>query len=122
MSKDEPAESYDYAAFAILVYEFAADDKRKTDQKIRSTLRRKRLGDYDASRIERLRVLKDELQRELRSGAASRFYRGPTSQFASPADFDQSALVDDLARRYPELNRYDLGRMVSIALYVDYLR
>ncbi|HVT71912.1 MAG TPA: hypothetical protein VHD61_02155 [Lacunisphaera sp.] len=122
MSNDDVRESSDYAAFAILVYEFASDEAAKTNQKIRNALRRKQLGPYDSVRIDRLRALKNELQRELRSGASSLFYRGATSTLGSPEDFDQARLVDDLAVRFPEFTKHDLGRMVSIALYVDYLR
>ena len=122
MASSDPSESSDYTAFAILVYEFRQDEMAETDRKIRRTLGRKHLGPYVPARIARLRALKNDLQRELRSGSASAFYKGPTSQFASPDDFDQVALVEDLARRFPEVDRGDLYRMVSIALYVNYLR
>lgn len=122
MSESEAEESSDYAAFAILVYEFSSDAPVQTDRKIKNALRRKHLGAYDAVRVERLRALKNELQQELRSGRASRFFTGPTAQFGSPEDWNQAALTEDLRHRYPEFTASDLGRMVSIALYVDYLR
>ena len=115
-------QTYDYAVFGILVYEFDADEIPKNDQKIRRALKRKQLGAFDEERIGQLRRLKDELRRELQLGPKSKFYRGATSLYASPEDFEQARLVDEMAQRYPKVDGVDLGRMLSLSLYVHYLR
>lgn len=118
----EQEETYDYAAFAVLVYEFGADDPRVADRKIRGALKRKQLGAFDEARIGRLRQLKNDLQQELQNPRSSPYFRGPTSTFASPEDFDQVKLTEALARKYAPLDAADLGRMVSLSIYVYYLR
>ena len=123
VSKRDPTETSDYAAFSVLVYELPHDDPKETDRKIRSMLRRNQLGPFDPDRISLLRDVKNYLQRELgATNQPSTYFRGPTSDVASPEDFDQSGLLDELSRRYGTIDRTDLGRMISLALYVNYLR
>lgn len=122
MPASEETESYDYAAFAVLVYEFPTDDPRTADRKIRGALKRKQLGTFDEARVHMLRQLKDELQHELQDARASAYFRGPTSQFASPDDFDQTKLLAALSRKYPLVAPHDLGRIISLSIYVYYLR
>lgn len=120
--KDE-GESYEYAAFSVLVYEFPGDDPKEADRKIRRKLTRKRLGKFDPERISVLRALKNELQEELgATSQPSRYFRGPTGEFASPTDFDYAGLLDELARRYGGVPRTELARIINIALFVNYMR
>ena len=115
--------SYVYAAFGVLVYEFPHDDPREADRKIRGALRRRRLGPFDPDRISLLRDIKNCLQKELdAANQPSTYFRGPTSQFASPNDFDFAGLLEELSRRHGSVDRADLGRMINLALYVNYLR
>lgn len=123
MSTATQSESYDYAAFSILVYEFPGDDPSEANRKIRRALTRKHLGTFDAARISLLRDIKNYLQQELgATNQPSKHFRGPVSTSASPQDFDQEGLLDELSRRFDTVDRTDLGRMISIALYVNYLR
>ena len=115
--------SYDYAAFCVLVYEFPGDAPKEADRKIRGALRRRKLGPFDPGRISLIRDIKNHLQQELgATNQPSTYFRGPTGQFASPEDFDFAGLLDELARRYDSVDRGDLGRMINLALYVNYLR
>jgi len=115
-------ESYDWACFQILAYEFEEDDPGEAERKIRRKLSRSHLGAYDHERIAKLRSLKDELQREIGLFDRSKYYVGPKGPYAALVDFDVDQLVEDFAARYPTIAKDDLRGVVGFALYLYYLR
>lgn len=116
-------ESYDFAVFGVLAYEFSRDDPKDAERKIRRKLSRHHLGGYDQLRVDLLRRVKNDLQSEFSLQTKSLFYVGSlTPHFGSVEDFDQRKLAADLASKYPTVTLHDLGRMVSLGMYLYYLR
>jgi len=114
---------YDDEALAVLAYEFrTVDAPAEAERKIKRRLREKKLGAYDAERVAAIRRFKDELQRELGKAGQSGYYTGRHGHFANPADFDQSRLIRDFARRHPSVARDSIARFVPFAVYTYYLR
>jgi len=120
---DAEPESYDFAVFGVLAYEFAGDELKEAEQKIRRKLRRQKLGAYDQQKVDVLRDLKNSLQREFGLQTKSAFYVGSNlPHVGAVQDFDQQRMTAELAARYPAVSTHDLGRMVSLAIYLYYLR
>lgn len=114
--------SYDGEALAVLVYEFPFSDRSASDAKIRRRLQRKKLGRFDAERIQQLRGFKDELQAEIAKAQASAYYVGPVRPpYADLADFDLARLSDDLAARYPGIDPAERDAFVRMAVLVYHL-
>jgi hypothetical protein len=105
-----------------LAYEFPADGATEAERKIRSMLRRKKLGAYDQSRIDRLRQLKNQLQNEIRLFEKSQYYLGAKGPTAGFEDFDIDRMVLDYLRQYEDVSDKDMLSMVSFAVYAYYLR
>jgi len=118
----ERPESRDWHCFQILAYEFPADDVAEAERKIKAMLRRKKLGAYDQSRIDRLRQLKNQLQNEIRLFDKSQYYRGAKGLTAGFEDFDIDRMVLDYLWQYKDVSDKDMLGMVSFAIYAYYLR
>lgn len=115
-------DSYDFEIFNVLAYEFAVDNPRTFDSKIRRMLSRKHLGPYNPARVSSLRNLKNYLQEEFRIPQNSDCYVGSISPTASVNDFNQAKLRSSVLQMLPTLSSEDAGRIASLALYLYYLR
>jgi hypothetical protein len=118
----ETPDSIDWHCFQILAYEFEADDVAEAERKIKAMFRRKKLGIYDQTKVDRLRQLKNQLQKEIGLFGKSQYYRGPKSTTAGFEDFDIDRMVADYQPRYAEFSGKDMVAMVSFAVYAYYLR
>jgi len=114
--------TYESEALFRLAYEFSFSKKEETDTEIKSALKRKKLGGFDAKRIAVLRQLKDELQSEIHKWGKSDYFTHNHSQHADPQDFDVPRLAGDMIRKYPTIPKEEIENFVPYAIYVYYLR
>ena len=104
-------------------YETAGDNPKEAERKIKSRLRRKRLGTYDQVRINRLGALKDDLQKEFRAlPSLSAYFLGCKSGSADSADYDIPRLAKDLRSRYPDIPLDEVEHMANLAVFLHYVR
>jgi hypothetical protein len=122
MPVEPPATDYEDAVLSILVYEFGADDRRKTDENIKRKLRRKKLGEFDEGRIGTLRSIKDEVQQEIGKGAKSEYFTGYHGTYSDMSDFDHQRMVGDLSAAFPAITPQAIKQFVAFAIYIYYLR
>ncbi len=119
----EPSQlSYEQEVLRVLVYEFRSDDRRETDEKIRKVLGDKELGEYDASRVQILRSLKDDLQTEIRQDVKSQYFVGGYGSYAHVKDFDLEKLTADMSKRHPKVSIDEISEFIPYAIYVYYMR
>jgi hypothetical protein len=118
--------TYESVALSVLVYEFPFTEKRETGAKISARLKRRRLGDYDEARIERLRRLKDDVQREIGKQSDSSYFVGPLEgeprrRYVEMTDFDIARLTADLVKKYPEIPDEEIGWFVPFATFIYHM-
>lgn len=122
-------ETYDFVALGVLHGEFSFSNRDEIEAKIKRKLARKKLGKYDQKRIDLLRSLKDEVQRELGlrplpepSGQqVSRYYVGRHGKYGDYTDFDIPRMTADLISRFPELPAEVVAWFVHYAVGTYYL-
>ena len=115
-------ETYDYTCFSELVYEFDHSDGKETELKIKQLLSEEKLGPYVQERIDYIRQLKNDLQKEFYKDTKSRFYLNCLSGYASVDDFDLSAMGKFFSKKYHKVEKPDLTRMVNTSVYQFYMR
>ena len=121
---DKRSPTYESEALGVLVYEFSFSNKAESDEKIKRRLRRKKLGKFDPDRINLLRLLKDELQKEIGRFAKSRYYIGPTDRkqrlrkYVEVGDFDIPRLTADMSARYPAVPKKEIKWFVPFSVFV----
>ena len=106
----------------MLVYEFDFDDRVESNRKIKRKLRYHGLGTYAQDRVDLLRALKDEVQREIDLGQNSRYFVGPPGKYSSMNDFDIDSMAADLAKAFPTVPKDELVGFLGFAVYAYYLR
>jgi hypothetical protein len=121
-TKQRTAKSADSVILDVLAYEFAADDRTEAERKIRRRLRYHGVGPYRQERIDLLRRLKDQVQREVRHGEGSRYFAESHGEYAAMEDFDVQRMTQDLARSFPEIPGDDIAAFVPFAVYLYHLR
>lgn len=114
--------TYQGEVLAVLAWEFPCSNKADSEWKIRGRLLRKKLGPYDAARIERLRLLKDALQAEIGRGGESQYFVGPHGNYSEMADFDTARMTADFAAEWPELTVEEMSGFIGTCLLNYYLR
>ena len=70
----EPA-TFEIEALSILAFESLMSEQGESDRKIKHRLRDKKLGPYDATRVNCLRALKEDIRAELEKRDRSKFYK-----------------------------------------------
>ncbi|TGK02614.1 hypothetical protein EHQ53_13520 [Leptospira langatensis] len=112
--------SYDYVCFSELVYEY--DNSKETEKKIKRRLKYYELGDYDQSRIDTIRNLKNDLDEEIQKNQGSKYYLGSKEEYAALGDFDFDLLLRDFQLKYQKINKEDMNAILLLAIYTFYLR
>jgi hypothetical protein len=114
-------DSADLVAFKYLLDELPDEDPAKAAAKLKRKLSRKKIA-YDALRCERVRAVHEQLMQEVHKTKRSRYYRGPTSQYAVAEDFDIDAMVGDYVQSYPQIEESDLRAMILLGVFAYYVR
>ena len=118
---EKPAdESYDVSVFQILADDLPSDGPEKTNGKIKRTLRRRMLGEYDQHRVDALRRLRDELKAEIQKFDKSGYFVSKDRPIAEHFDFER--MVADFGAKYPSVESPDIRGVISYALYYYYFR
>src|SRR5262245_45677939 len=95
--------TFESEALSVLVYEFPFSEKTEAERKIKQRLRRKKLGTYDAERIEILRQFKNELQQEIGKYKESRFFTEFHGKYSEMRDFDIPRFIAEMSERFPQI-------------------
>jgi hypothetical protein len=122
MSDGATKETYDDVLFGILALEFAGDEAVEAERKIGRKLRRLGLGPYDQARVDYVRSLRNDLEKEIKLYGKSKYYLGSSAPTASPDDFDYERLVAAFRGKYQEIALVDMRTIVTFAIYAYYLR
>jgi len=120
MAEKRADESYDVSVFQLLADELPNDGPEKTDGKIRRMLRRRMLGEYDQSRIDALRRLRDELRGEIQRFDKSAYFVSKDRPITQHFDFER--MVADFGAKYPSVQSPNIGGVIGYALYYYYFR
>ena len=128
MAKKTPT-TYEAVALGALHGEFSFSNKSDTDAEINRLLKRNKLGDFDAARIDLLRRFKDEMQREIglrplpepARFTESPYYVGRHGKYGDYTDFDIPRLTADMMARYPGIPKDDVEWFVRYAVGTYYL-
>lgn len=121
-AKARESVTYDSEVLSILAFEFSQSDHEESDRKIKRRLRDKKLGAYDAARVEHLRTLKYDIQFELGNRARSKFYTPAGGPFSAMEDWQFDPLARYLASRHPDVAVGEITRFLPYAIYLYYLR
>jgi hypothetical protein len=118
--------SYESVALSVLVHEYPFSRKGEADNKIKARLKRRGLGAFDAARVETLRRLKDDVQREIGRQAASPYYTVPASEqsaerYVDMRDFDLGRLTKDLIARHPGVPAQEIEWFVPFATFIYHM-
>ena len=114
--------TFESEALSVLAYEFPFSDKAEAERKIKQRLRRKKLGPYDAERIEILRRLKNELQQEIGKFEKSRFFTEFHNKYADMRDFDVPRLTAEMTEHFPQIPKKEIEHFVPFCVFLYYLR
>jgi hypothetical protein len=120
MTEKRADESYDVSVFQILADELPSDGPDKANGKIKRTLRRRMLGEYDQQRVDALRRLRDELKAEIQKFDKSAYFVSKDRPITEHFDFER--MVADFGARYPSVESPDIRGVIGYALYYDYFR
>lgn len=117
--------TYDGEVLGILAGEFPSSPRAEADRKIRRTLRAKKLGEYDAARIDMLRRFKDTVQAEVHRFTASAYYVAtgdPLSDYAEMEDFDRERMAQDYASAFPSIAPALVAQFVDLCVFLCHVR
>ena len=120
--KTKHLSTYESEALGVLAYEFPFSDEAEAEAKIKRLLRRKKLGPYDAERIDILRQFKNELQQEIGRFDKSRFFIEFHGKYADMRDFDVPRLTEEMVEHYPQIQREEIEQFVPFCVFLYYLR
>ena len=123
MAQSRDASSYEWVCFELLAYELPDDDPSDVERRIKRKLKRRKLGEYQPSRVDALRCLKNALYTEIYVLCRrSRYYRGMTQSTVDYDDFDTTRMAKDFFREFSTIPKVEIERAISFAIYVYYLR
>ena len=123
MNVSKRSSKYDWECLSILANGISTDNPQITERKIKSRLRHNRLGDYDQTRIEMLRLLESEARREFTMPPQeSKYYQGCKSGWADFADYDLPRLECDLAARFPDVSQDNISGIVQLSVFLHHIR
>jgi len=120
MTEKRADESYDVSVFQILADELPNDGPEKADSKIKRTLRRRKLGEYDQRRVDNLRRLRDDLRGEIQQFDKSAYFVSKDRPITEHFDFER--MVADFGKKYPTVESPDIRGVIGYALYYYYFR
>jgi len=115
-------ENFDTICFSFLVYEFDFDDPKETEKKIKRKLKRSIKEPYDQNRVDYIRSLKNELQKEISKHIKSSYYLMPHGKYAAIEDFNTDKIIEDYTVKYPDITKEKMAGFLNFAIYVYYLR
>lgn len=115
--------SYNYIVYSELVYEFNENEINETVKKIKRKLKYYKKDDYNQQVIDRLRILKKDLQKEFSDPLNSKYYnKNLQKKYADPTDYDLHGLLKYYRLSFPEVSEEDMIGILNISIYVYYLR
>jgi hypothetical protein len=121
MPKDQK-QTYDFICFSDLSYEFEFSDKKEIEKKIRRRLKYHKLGEYNQSRVDYIRTLKNDLHSEIASGTKSKYFSKSNSIYAELADFNIDGMTADYAKKYEQVDEKEMIGIIHFAIYLYHLR
>lgn len=121
MPEDEK-QTYHFICFTDLAYEFDFSDKKEIEKKIKRRLKYYKLGEFNQSRVDYIRTLKDDLYREISSGTKSRYFNKSKSNYADLSDFNIERMTTDYAKKYEQVAEKEMIGIINFAVYLYHMR
>lgn len=114
--------SYDYTCFNDLAYEFDFSNPKETEIKIKQKLKYYNLGKYKQQRVDYIRLLKNNLFKEIRKETKSKYFKSSKSSYAEFTDFDLKRMKIDYLNQYDKINDSDMSAILNLAIYLYHMR
>ena len=114
---------HDPICFSELAREWDFSDKEKVEVEIKRRL--KYYGhQYNQSRIDYIRTLRNELYKEISLNVKSKYYNKTNFEYkySDYSDFDMKKMLTDYKIKYDEINDENLLIIINMAIYWYYLR
>ena len=115
-------QSYDFICFSDLAYEFDFSNQKEAEKKIKRKLKYHNLAEYNQERIDYIRVLKNDLYKEIRQETKSKYYNYSKSNYAEFTDFDITRMKVDYLNKYEIINDSDMLAILNLAIYLYHMR
>lgn len=106
----------------VLAYEYGDNKIKDSEKKIKAKLKYNKLGVYDEARVDMLRALTQELSKEIHLQNKSSYFSKSAKEYSDIEDFDHKKMSDDLAPKYPSIERKELGSIVGMAIHLFHCR
>lgn len=120
MKKDDL--TYVFICFSALAYEFNLSDKTKIEEKIKRKLKYYNFDSYNQEIVNNIRVLRNELYEEISLRTNSKYFIKSNSKYSSLEDFDIDKIETDYQKKYNNLSKEELLKILNFAVYIFYLR
>ena len=114
--------TFETEALSILAFEFSSSEHDESDRKIKRRLRDKKVGPYEAARVNHLRALKNDIREELEKTDRSKFYKSLGGSYSDLGDWQFARLARYFERRHPKVDPAAIRRFLPYAIYLYYLR
>lgn len=124
MEKDIPTEdAIDREILSVVTYEWEWSDKEKNEEKISERLKRMKLGHLPEDRLQLLRKLRKETEKEINRHDCSDFWAGRhDKKYAHIDDFDKGKMKDYFLEKYPDVSSEVMEHFMGFAVFNYYLR
>lgn len=115
-------QSYDYICFNDLAYEFDFSNPKEAERKIKQKLKYYKLGKYSQEKVDYIRVLRNDLFKEIRQETKSKYFKSSKSSYAEFTDFDVKRMLSDYLNQYDRINDSDMSAILNLAIYLYHMR
>ncbi|HUH29337.1 hypothetical protein [Gelidibacter sp.] len=115
-------QTYDYICFSDLAYECDSRGSKDVEKKIKRRLKYHHLAAYDQERVEYIRVLRDDLRREISLQSQSKYYHKSDSKYTDVSDFNIEKIILHYLETYTKINDSDMVQIIKFAVYIYYMR
>lgn len=119
---DNFEQTYNYVCFTDLAYEFDFSEKAEIEKKIKRRLKYYKLGDFNQTKVDYIRQLKNDLYNEISLNSKSKYFNKSKSNFTDFNDFNFERLTSDFKVKYDKIEIGELQRMINFSIYLYHLR
>ena len=118
----EETQTYDFICFSDLAYEFDFLGSEEAEKKIKRRLKYYQLGKYNQDRVDYIRNLKNDLQKEISLGSKSKYFEKSKSNYADLADYKFDRMKKDYLKKYNLISESDMSGILNFAIYLYHMR
>lgn len=114
--------TYSTVCFSELAYERNIFDKIKIQKKIKRKLKYYNLESYNQEIVDNIRRLRNELFEEISLRKNATYFVNSFGKYARLEDFDIDKLETDYQKKYQNISKEELLKIINFAIFAFYLR